>query len=425
MEKLLKVGAATQEILFPQEMFPMPPSEKYSGVHDNPLLHVVIFEHQETFVFLAIDLCDLGDKKAIRRVLTQELGIPEERQVIHSSHTLASPHCRRNEEATTPGLKGKNDLMVHCILEAVRLAAKTAKATLQPAKCGFGMGYTAINVNRDVETDAGWWMGVNDEGPTDHSMPVIRIDDVSGNPIVIFYVPNCAASSQQECFLSDGSRLVSGDIASASSRIIEKAYGGKTVAIYCTGVSGDQWQYLRSQHSIVGPDGKLIVTDLKEAIYPITELLAGRLAQSVFKAVNAIECKEFDGNIELSERSYDYPGHTPDRGENEGPVREMNFLPAPDAHMTASVLKLGKDTAVLCIGVEVTVDFLQYIRSASPFKHTIVLEFAATGMGYLVEKKYYDRFMYQSRKSPYAMGSGERFRVDMLDLLNAAKDCTV
>ena len=129
-----KAGAATVKVHFPEEMFPLPPSENFIGVHDAPNIHVVIFEGRERYVLAAYDLCDLCDKKAITALLSTRLDTDPDRIIIHSVHTLSSPHCRHNEEADTPGLKEKNDLMLQTILDATGECAGKALAGLRPAR---------------------------------------------------------------------------------------------------------------------------------------------------------------------------------------------------------------------------------------------------------------------------------------------------
>ncbi len=410
----LKVGAATVKVTFPERMFPLPPSENFIGVHDDPNIHVVVFEAQERFAFAAYDLCDMCDKKAISKLLQEEPGVAADHVIIHSVHTLSSPHCRHNEEADTPGLKEKNDLMLECILEATKAAAEKALSSMRPAKAGFRMGYTGINVSRNIETNRGFWQGGGDDGFADHSMPVLRIDDMEGRPIVIFYAPNCAASVLELCFLSTGGRLVSGDIATWSGDVLEQAYGDGCVAVYICGASGDQWQYLRAQHTMVGRNGEYTVKDIHEAGYVLNEMLGDRLAQQVFKTADAIGTAEVEPELRYVQKKFLYPGQKPSLPLKKGPALSCEYAPAEDTEAAVGLLKLTKDTVVVCIGLEVTANFLGKLRANSPFRNTILMEFAAAGKGYLAEEAYYDRFAPQTRNCNYARGTAERFLEDIL-----------
>lgn len=420
-KKRFLAGAATVEICFPPEMFPLPPSENFTGVHDNPLVHVLVWEREERYALAALDLCDLSDKQGLRRVLTDTLKIPEDRVIIHSTHTLSSPHCRRNEEADAPGLKERNDMMVERILHAAGQAAEKAKASLREARVGYGVGCTSISISRMAETADGWWQASNDAGATDPAMPVIRIEDVQGKVIALLYDVNCAPSTLQLCFTSGGGRLVSGDIASRTSRILEESYGEGAVAIYLTGAEADTWQIFRARHTVVDRAGKLLTRDLHEQGYFLVELLADRLAQQVWQAAEKIVCRPLSGPIRKLDQQFTVSGKKAQYSVKDGPAKEMEFYEGPDADLQVTLLRLGEDTAACCIGVEVTTAFAQEIRERSPFPNTFLVSFATDGYGYLVEEEWYQKSTYQCRMGGYAPGSAERFCDEIIRLLGELK----
>ena len=61
-----------------------------------------------------------------------------------------------------------------------------ATKNLIPAKMGTGKGECTMNVNRRAPfADSTIWLGRNPEGPCDHSVSVLRIDDIEDNPITV------------------------------------------------------------------------------------------------------------------------------------------------------------------------------------------------------------------------------------------------
>jgi hypothetical protein len=61
----------------------------------------------------------------------------------------------------------------------VKLVGKSLKS-LQPARFGFGHGEAGFAMNRRARTNEEVVIGVNKEGPVDHDVPVLRVDDKHG-----------------------------------------------------------------------------------------------------------------------------------------------------------------------------------------------------------------------------------------------------
>ena len=64
---------------------------------------------------------------------------------------------------------------------------RQAKAKLEPARIGFGTGFSYLNVNRDV-IDPGtrlWTQGPNLNGPSDKTVAAIRFETPEGQPPIL------------------------------------------------------------------------------------------------------------------------------------------------------------------------------------------------------------------------------------------------
>ena len=51
-----------------------------------------------------------------------------------------------------------------------------------------------MNVNRDIETPAGWWLGSNPRGFADHTMPVLAIRDAGGEYVAVLATADVQSS---------------------------------------------------------------------------------------------------------------------------------------------------------------------------------------------------------------------------------------
>ena len=119
-----------------------------------------------------------------RQRIGDAIGIPEDHVLINASHTHLG--------AMLPGWQaetGQQEELQRSYLakleESLVSAASMANAQLQPARIGARKWHVRIGVNRRERMSDGQIMiGRNPEGAVDHEVGVIRIDDLSGNPIV-------------------------------------------------------------------------------------------------------------------------------------------------------------------------------------------------------------------------------------------------
>ncbi|HET6962482.1 MAG TPA: neutral/alkaline non-lysosomal ceramidase N-terminal domain-containing protein, partial [Terriglobia bacterium] len=111
-------------------------------------------------------------------------GLARERLLLTSSHTHTGPVIRDSlitmydlnpEQAAV--VKQYSDKLVEQLIELVGQALED----LSTAQISYGTGQTDFAVNRRVASPTGFRIGVNGEGPVDHSVPVLRIDDRRGN----------------------------------------------------------------------------------------------------------------------------------------------------------------------------------------------------------------------------------------------------
>ena len=435
MSKLL-CGAGRAEVAFTDAMFPTI-GENYVGVHDRPLVQAVLLQGASGFALLSVGIVIMDCKNELLAVAENELGIPGDHILLHATHTLATPHIRRwanvrdweedpmhkrmsVSEGEAMLYMQRDNLMVQAYEDAVREACRLAKQTLQPAKMGFSEAKAAVTVNRVVETQNGWWQGVNQDGPAEHRVPVLRFESEKGEPIAILY--NCnVAPGCMEFSEVNGGRLVSGDLAAASERFVDAAYSDEVVSAYLTGFTGDQWQALRARKDYLTRDGKQVVEDLGMAGFALMDVLATRLGEQVVKAADSIQ--SFDSKIEpkLDWFEFTYTGQKTSCGFGGGePTKKCEYYEDGEQKAEIAILQLG-ETAVVACGVELCYETAEKIRQESPFKHTLILEFTTNGGGYLPEAVFYDRVSFQSRKSRYIKGTAERFAEDVLHSLREAK----
>jgi neutral ceramidase len=234
----LRVGAARVDITGPADPA-NPPSGKYQ--HERLYVRAIVLDDGATrAALIGADQAGLGEAvwAAASKQIAAELNCPVPNIVMSATHTHSGgmPNFGRGgpPRGGMPGADPNQPPppIVAQILDAVR----QAKAKLQPARVGYGKGFSYLNVNRDVvdpETHR-WTQAANLDAPSDKSVAAIKFASPAGDPIAVYMT---YAMHPVNGYLAG---FTSADFAGATSRYVEQAYDDKIVAVFGQGASGDQ-----------------------------------------------------------------------------------------------------------------------------------------------------------------------------------------
>lgn len=419
----LFVGAGKEKICLPEQIFPT--WEGYTGIHDEPYVEVFLIECREQFCLVNFEMISINDEVEDYKIKMSELtGVPRENCWICVSHVLPSPHtwvaghCNTKEDAR------KNRLMLDALEQAMLSAGRQALQSKTEALFGFGTGRCDINVNRNVMTESGWWLGSNDESPVDKSVEVFRFDRMDGTPIAILFNYNAQSSVLDNVYTEKKERLVSGDLAGISARLVEKEFGGNTVAAYLLGAGGDSGPSLKGVQTIVGKNGKIKNIDCADHAYQLAELLGERLAQEVIKTAETITCETLTQSIGVYHYAVTLNGQEIPPTESIVPAKKYQYIPAAELVMPVELLVI-RDVALIGIKPEICSRSLEYIKTHSPLPHVALMTFVNGGAKYMPEEDMYDMITYQSMNSRFAKGSAEIFRHKIIQFLYESADLTL
>ena len=214
----LKAGAAKIDVTPSESELP----KSYLGVLDRLYVRAIVVNNGTTSAaVITLDAGGIPDPlwQAVSQRVATELGIPAKNLLLTATHSHSAPG------EPIPVLVPK-------IVECVR----TAQASLQPARMGYGTGVSYINVNRNIidPKTRRWWEGPNYEGPSDKTVAVVKFETLAGEPIAVYYnyAMHAVAAGQLD--------LVSADAPGTTSRYIEDSFDNKIVAVWSTGAAGDQ-----------------------------------------------------------------------------------------------------------------------------------------------------------------------------------------
>jgi neutral ceramidase len=217
-EPQLRAGAAKVDVTPAEHELP----RGYEGILDRIYSRaIVIGDGAALAALISVDAGAVPDPiwAEVTRRLESELGIPPDHVLLTATHTHSAPRQEVGSHTDK-------------IVESVRLA----KARLTDARVGYGTGVSYLNVNRNIidPTTRRWWEGPNYDGPSDKTVAVVAFEDVSGEPIAVYY--NYAMHAVTVGQLD----MVSADAPGTASKYVEDSFDGEIVALWSSGAAGDQ-----------------------------------------------------------------------------------------------------------------------------------------------------------------------------------------
>ncbi len=417
-------GAGRSTIELPAWVYPL---ENFEGEHDPLGVRVLVLDDARVRMALAVvDITSLFEDTLdqVIEIIASASGAERSRVAVIPTHTFSAPHIPRATELLEPDGRRKTDELRRCLHRAARTAAKEAARSLRPAKIGFGSGFSSVNVNRDVLTANGWWLGANDAGPSDKTVGVIRIDDVSGAPIAILANYAVQSSVMNQSTGADGQRMVTADLAGAAMRHVEEQYGEETVAFFLIGAAGDQAPYLTAFRHPLDRHGNPAHADAGHAAFCLVALLGERLGAEIVRTSERIENMTSDARLAMAVETLTLPAQVAPRSLSDiEPNRTYRFRPNGNTTTVITVVQIG-DIALAGVQPELSATTGAEIKRRSPFRHTFVVTMMNGGAKYMADDESYDKVTYAAMNSRFARGCAEILTDHLIALLTGLRGWT-
>lgn len=331
------------------------------------------------------------------------------------THTFSVPHVRTPGHLADDAARDCNERYRTALVGAARAAVEQAVAGIRPVTLATAMGCCPVNVNRDVETPAGWWLGADPEGFSDHSMPVVVMRDAEGGLVAVLASADVQSSVLDGSCDSEGRRVVNGDLFGFAATALERELGG--VALLLPGAAGDQGPAERAMTVTFDAAGTKRTDDAHEDGYRMLHRQGRALGDALIGAVRA--ARENDAaSIDASTVDVLLPAQARADFCSLAPHRTYEFHEAGEQRTRVYLLWLGK---VEFVGIqpEVSSSFGAAVRAARPgnvFFATLV----NGGQKYLPAPDTYEKITYEAMNSGFAAGSHERLLETILAALDAA-----
>lgn len=378
---MLSIGAGKAQI----DLGGVLPFDGFDVVRDPLHVRAVVFENPDgsRACLVSVDATSMRDDTPLRGIAAKAVCCESERVWTSVTHTFSSPHVRTPEHLASDEERSRNVLLAERLATAVELACASAVSDMVPVRLEVACGRCSVNVNRDVETDEGWWLGVNPDGFSDRSVRALRAsarDD--DRTIAVLYTVDVQPSVVQGLRDVEGHTYVSADFVGEASRILEERLGG--VAVFLVGAAGDQTP--RAKGSGALPElGLILASETEAALMNSNALPVHVLCLSSVM----VSC--------TAQRRADF--------HSLAPTRSYDFVPEGTQDTLLSVARLGTLTVV---GVQPEVDSAlgAHLRSAGRGRLE-VLTMVNGAQKYLPCSEAYDRITYEAMNSPFARGSDE------------------
>lgn len=193
---------------------------------------LILCQGEVRVALLDLDLCFLQDQfaNAIRKLVREATGIPEENVLPFCTHTHAGP-------ITQDTYRGEGEDRVQAYIQSlphvIASAAAQAARSLVPVRMVAGVGHSEIGMNRDLRLpDGRFLVGCNPDGFFDPEVGVIRIDTTEGEPLACIVNYACHPT-----VLGWGNKLISPDYPGHTRKVVEEVT--KATCFFLQGAGGN------------------------------------------------------------------------------------------------------------------------------------------------------------------------------------------
>jgi hypothetical protein len=240
-------------------------------------------------------------------------------------------------EAYTGQLEDKIVKLVGASLEALR-----------PARLGFGHGEASFAANRRQRVNREIVLGVQKEGPVDHDVPVLRIDDKQGKLRAVVFGYACHSTTARDFMQFHG------DYAGFAQAWLESRHPG-AMALFISGCGADANPYPRGTIELARQHGEELAAAVEKVLVRGLPSVSGPLkaAYEEFPVAFATPPGRKELQAELEDKDVYHRNW----------AKAMLKILDRDGHLPTQypypleIWQFGEDLTLIALGGEVVVDY--------------------------------------------------------------------
>ncbi len=362
-------------------------------LHDIWAKALVIEDYKNNrIVIVTTDILGLSrdiSEEVARRVIAAH-GIERSQLLMNSSHTHSAPVIwpalsvifEFNQADQQAAMKYAEKI-TDAIVEAVDMAF----AEMAPGQLSFGKGTAGFAVNRRESTDKGVVIGINAEGPVDHTVPVLKATDSDGQTKAILFGYTCHNTTSR-------SYLINGDYAGFAQAEVEKMYPG-AIAMYIAGCGADQNPNPRGTVELAEEHGRTLADAVGKALngtlspvrppirtsYTVTDLQFRPIDPEIYR-------KEMTGSDIYMQRRAILILEAYNKGW------DMSAYKYP-----VQAVRFNKDFTILGLTGEVVIDYALAAKNKFPGENMFVAGYCTEVQCYIPSKRILDEGGYEPESS--------------------------
>ncbi len=402
----LRAGAARVDITPPADAaLPMSGyanrTQGFKGIHDSIFVRAIVLDDGATQVALvAWELLYVPDSvwSDVSQQIVTDVGIQPKNVLLAAVHDHGAPTLG----ATPPNTADYTKKVESAAVEAVR----RAKARLQPARFGIGTGAAYLNINRRELTAAqGWWLGYNENGPSDKTVTVLRFEDMAGKPIA--FLINYAVHA---VIMGPENYQITGDLAGATSRFVEQHYqgmdrprsdGGPRLRLRPEEKSSDEGPVAVWTSGAAGDQNPVSMASGED--FTLVNAFGKVLGEEVVRVASGIKTSS-QARLWGSQKVVTCPGRQVEAGAR--PRADYKFTDSEPVSIHLGLVMI--DTVPIAgVSGEVFTLIHQRLQKESPFTHTIMVTHASGSSGYIPNDSGFDQVSYEVTTSHLRPGCAE------------------
>ena len=307
-------------------------------------------------VLVTADL--IGVSASVAKMVTDEAqrryGLARDRVMLAFSHTHGGPSVTNllrvlANPRMTPEQQRDTDDYTRGLVDKVAALVGEALADLRPARLAVGQGEAPFAMNRRQKTDKGYVSGVNPDGPTDHTVPVLRVDGDDGRLRAVVLLYACHNTT-----LGGNVYEIHGDYAGFAESALEARHPG-AAAMFMMGCGGDANPHPRGTVDLARQHGETVAGAVDAVLSGAMRPVHGPLRTAVGTvalpfapppAREALEAQTTDKNQFVQWHAKELLAIL----DRDG--RLPATYPAP-----VQVWRFGKEMMIVALGGEVVVDY--------------------------------------------------------------------
>jgi len=366
-------------------------------------------------VFVTSDLIGFPRRitDAIAARASKQYGLDRAQLVFNSSHTHSGPVVRPNLETMydlPPEQWAKIDRYGQQLTETVLNLIGSAVGQLAPAKVTYHEGQATFAINRRQATLKGVAFGMNPSGPIDHSVPVLRVTDLSGKLLGAMFGYSCHNTTLTGEFYQ-----IAGDYAGYAQEEFERAHPG-TVGMFLMLAGGDQNPNPRSKNELAMQHGKALAVATDEAMAKPGVPITGNLRA----AFHLVDLPLASHSREDFQKELQDTNKYKVRRAKEMLAAYDRGVPPRKVAYPVQAIRLGKAVTYVPLGGELVVDYALQTKAAFPKERIVVAGYSNDVMCYISNKRILKEGGYEAVDSMIYYGMPGPFAPEVEDVLTAS-----